>query len=397
MEERETVKKSNKILILCDYYLPGYKSGGGMRTIVNMIDRFKDRYEFFIVTRDHDGKLDRHQYTTVEINRWNCVRGAKVFYLSKDNIKISKLRELLSEVEPNVVYCNSYFATLTIYLMLLKKLRMIPNFGIILAPCGELSEGALLLSAAKKKAFMRLAKLLDLYRNIVWKASFIFEKNEIEAVKGSGGAVYIAPDLLPPEIFENYDQSLKPPKKSGAARMIFLSRFMKKKNFKWLLENLADIGGDLQIDIYGPLEDAEYWMKCEQIIRTLPKNIKIEARGAVPHREVLPTLFKYHFFIMPTLGENFGHIFLESLAAGCPLVISDTTPWLSLEDKGIGWDLSLDEPAKWNEKINFCIDLDQSSYTKLSTNARNFAIAVLNDNSIEEANIKVLDYGLELS
>lgn len=397
MRANNTIEKGNKILILCDYYLPGYKSGGGMRTIVNMVDRLRDRYEFFIVTRDHDGKLDRRQYTTVEINGWNSVRDAKVFYLSKDNIKISKLRELLSEVNPNLVYCNSYFATLTIYLMLLKKLRLIPSVGVIIAPCGELSEGALLLNAAKKRAFMRLAKLTDLYQNIVWKASFIFEKKEVEAVKGSGGEIFIAPDLLPTEIFENYDRSLKPPKKSGAAKMIFLSRFMKKKNFKWLLENLSDIRGELQIDIYGPLEDAEYWMKCEQIIQALPKNIKIEAKGAVPHQEVLATLFKYHFFIMPTLGENFGHIFLESLAAGCPLVISDTTPWLSLEEKGIGWDLSLDEPAQWNEKINLCISLDQSSYTKLSNNAREFAVTVLKDKNIEEANVKILDYGLELT
>lgn len=388
------LNKGKKILVLCDYYLPGYKSGGGMRTIVNMVERLRNRFEFFIITRDHDGTLDRQQYTTVEINRWNNFRTAKVFYLSKDNIKISKLRELIAEVKPDLVYTNSYFATLTIYLLVLKKLKSIQNFNIILAPCGELSEGALGLKSTKKIPFIKLARLTDLYKNIIWKASSELEKEEIETIKGSGGEIFIAPDMLPSAIFEDYKPKMKPRKKSGQVKMIFLSRFVKKKNFNWLLENLSNIGGELEIDVYGPLEDAEYWSKCEKLIETLPKNIKVAAKGPVSHEEVPRTLVKYHFFIMPTLGENFGHIFLESLAAGCPLIISDKTPWLSMEKKGIGWDLSFDKPELWSEKLNYCIGLDQTDYSKLSNNARKFAEMVLSDKANEEDTLRVLNYAL---
>ncbi len=329
----ESENKTSKVLIICDYYLPGYKSGGGMRTIVNMVDRFKEHFEFFIITRDHDGKLDRESYKTVKINQWNTIRGAQIFYLSKDNVKISKVRELILEVKSDVIYANSCFATLTVYLLLLKKLRAIPNFNVILAPCGELSRGALQLKSAKKNIFISLAKITDLYKNIIWKASSVFEKNEIEKIKGSGGEIFIALDMLPSAIFEDYDSSIKPRKVVGEAKMVFLSRFMKKKNFNWLLKNLSNIKGKLKIDIYGPLEDEEYWKESEKIISGLPKNIWVEAKGSVPHEEVSTTLANYHFFVMPTLGENFGHIFLEALAAGCPLIISDRTPWLDLEKK----------------------------------------------------------------
>lgn len=156
MTKIESENKGGKILILCDYYLPGYKSGGGMRTIVNMVDRLKNRFEFFIITRDHDGKLDRRQYTTVKINQWNFVRDAEVFYLSKDNLKISKIRELILQVKPDVIYSNSHFATLTLYLLILKKLKVIPKINIILAPCGELSEGALRLNPEKKKRLYQI-------------------------------------------------------------------------------------------------------------------------------------------------------------------------------------------------------------------------------------------------
>ena len=389
--------KSSKILVLSDYYLPGYKSGGGMRTIVNMVDRLKNRYEFFIITRDHDGKLDRRQYTNVKINQWNSVRDAKVFYLSKDKLKISKIRELILKVKPDVIYSNSYFATLTLYLLLLKKLKAIPKINIILAPCGELSQGALQLNTGKKKAYIEIAKLLKLYRNVIWKVSSELEKKEIESLEGKDVEIYIAPDMLPQKIFDSFESNLKPPKIKGEAKMIFLSRFMKKKNFKWLLKNLSGVKGKLEIDIYGPLEDAEYWKECKKIIETLPKNIRVETQGEVPHEEVLSILVKYHFFIMPTLGENFGHVFLEALSAGCPLIISNKTPWLNLEEQGIGWDLSLDEPQTWIEKLNFSINLDQSSYNIFSDNARKFALKILKDKRYEEDTLTILKRGLEFN
>nr|MCR5673962.1 hypothetical protein [Lachnospiraceae bacterium] len=48
-------------------------------------------------------------------------------------------------------------------------------------------------------------------------------------------------------------------------------------------------------------------------------------------------------FLFPTLGENYGHVIAESLAAGCIPVISDTTPWIDLEEKGCGYVLALSD------------------------------------------------------
>ncbi|HEY0427872.1 MAG TPA: glycosyltransferase family 4 protein [Pyrinomonadaceae bacterium] len=378
------------ILVLCDYYLPGYKSGGGMRAIVNMVDRLKDKFDFRIVTRDHDKTRDRRQYETVDINEWNELRGAKVFYLSKDNVKISKLRELVLQVKPDSIYVNSYFATLTIFVLQLRKLRLIPRINIVLAPCGELSDGALQLKAGKKRLFIGFSKLSRLYKDIIWKASNELEKAEIERIKGKTGEIYIAPDLPPRTIFDNYMQDLKLKKKIGEARMIFLSRFMRKKNFKWLLEFISEIEGNLTIDVYGPLEDEAYWAECQTIIEKLPSNIKVESKGGISYEKVAETLFKYHFFILPTLGENFGYVFLEALAAGCPLIISDRTPWLNLENDKIGWDLSLENKEEWIKTINHCINMDASTYSNYSITARQFADDWLQNPEIEESTLKIL-------
>lgn len=394
MQETKISKKKPLILIFANYYLPGYKSGGGLRTIVNMVDRLKDRFDFWIVTRDHDGKHDQKQYKNVQIDDWNEIQGARVFYLSKENIRISKIRQLILDVKPDSIYLNSFFATLTIFVLKLRKLRLIPNINIILAPCGELSDGALVLKSVKKKIFLSLAKGISLYTNVYWKASTELEKVEIERLKPKSAKYFIAADLPPKHIFENYSKYQKPIKKLGGAKMVFLSRFMRKKNFKWLIENLGEINGELVIDIYGPLEDLEYWGECQKLIDKLPKNVKIEYKGSIPFEEVLQILFQYNFFIMPTLGENFGHIFLEALASGCPLIISNTTPWLDLNSKYIGWDLSLENAKSWNDVINYCVSMDNDNYQKLSQNAREFAVKWLADESLEKNTVEVLKNSL---
>lgn len=391
------MKQRPKILVFCDYYLPGYKSGGGMRTIVNMVDRLHDRFDFWIITRDHDGRLNKESYTSVNVDKWNKIQNAQVFYLPKDKIKFSKLRELILEVQPDSIYTNSYFATLAVYMLILRKLTLIPKCNVIVAPCGELSDGALSLKAKKKKVFNKSSKISNLYGDIIWKASNELEKAEIEKVKGKGGRIFIAPDLSPKTIFANYDKSLKPKKIRGAAKMVFLSRFMAKKNFKWLLGFLDKVQGNLLIDIYGPLEDENYWLECLEIIKKLPPNIKVEAKGTIPHEKVAETLLNYHFFILPTLGENFGHVFLEALAAGCPLMISDRTPWLDLEKKEIGWDISLDKSNEWLAKLNYCIGLDDITYSKLSHNARDFVCEWLQKPEIEESTLSILNYSVSNS
>jgi glycosyltransferase involved in cell wall biosynthesis len=124
---------------------------------------------------------------------------------------------------------------------------------------------------------------------------------------------------------------------------------------------------------------------------------KVESKGSIPHEKVLETIVKYHFFILPTLGENFGHVFVEALACGCPLIISNRTPWLELEKKEIGWDLDLNKSEKWIDTINHCINLDDANYTKISEKAREFIVKWLEDSEIESNTLEILNYGSENS
>src|SRR5688572_17950279 len=92
------------ILVICDYYLPGFESGGAMRTIVNMIERLSDSFEFKVVTRDHDGPLNRESYKDVRIGEWNRIDDTDVYYLLKDQVGPKHLRRLIRDLSPDAIY-----------------------------------------------------------------------------------------------------------------------------------------------------------------------------------------------------------------------------------------------------------------------------------------------------
>lgn len=379
------------ILVICDYYLPGFESGGAVRTLANMVERLGANFDFRIITRDHDGSAVKTPYASVKISEWNQVGNAKVYYLSKDEIRARTLPKLINDCNADAIYLNSFFGRLTIRFLTLLRLRRINTKPIVMAPEGEFSPGALSLNPLRKKLYIANAKVLLLSKSFTWKAASDEEKVDIIRVFGDGVMIYVAPNMPPKMIYPGFDQTTKPIKKAGEARMIFLSRFMRKKNFNWLLEHLRGIDGKLSIDICGTLEEMDYWEECQRIAATLPENITIRSLGPIPHEQVSETLARYDFFVLPTLGENFGHVFIEALASGLPLVISDQTPWRGLNEKGIGWDLPLERPDEWSNAIQSAISMDNEEYQQMSGTARKFAVKWLSDPEIERSNIAMLN------
>lgn len=69
------------VLALVRYYLPGYKSGGPVRTIANLVDHLGDDIEFRVVTSDRD-MLDEAAYPAIRVDAWNQVGKALVYYVS---------------------------------------------------------------------------------------------------------------------------------------------------------------------------------------------------------------------------------------------------------------------------------------------------------------------------
>ena len=382
-----------RILIFSDYYLPGYKSGGAMRTIVNLVERLGDQYDFRILTRGFDFK-ETDYYPNININSWNELGKAKVFHAGHGQLNFATIRRVLRDCLPDAVYLTSFFSPLGIKFLTLRRLGMTPDSPVIIAPEGEFSRGALRLKAAKKTVFRSLAFPGRLYRNLIWKAASEPERADIQRIAGANCEIFVAPNMPPRVILEDFSFENKRKKRSGAARFIFLSRVMPKKNVRHTLELLPEVQGEIEFDIYGPLEDVAYWADCRRLIDTLPGNIRVRHCGSIPYEMVARKMTDYDYFVLPTLGENFGHVMPEAFSAGCPVLISDQTPWRNLEEKNIGWDLPLDRRDLWRAAIQKCVDMNSADYATQSRAARQYAIDWLAAPEIVQANERVLDRAL---
>lgn len=385
-----------KILVFCDFYLPSVKSGGGMWTVANLVERFCDRYEFYIITRNYDSPGDTKPYDSVRTNEWNSVFNAKVFYADAAELTPKRIAELFNEVAPDCVFMNSVFSTPVVKYLFARRAALVADTPSILAPCGELSAGALRSKRFKKKAYLTLAKFRGLYDGLIWKATTDLEVTEIQSVFGKELNPLIAPDLTPKAILPDFDISQKPVKELGKAKLIFLSRIVPKKNLKYLLELLTSCDqGTIELSIVGPQEDETYWSECKDLIGKLPSNITVNVVGTVTYAKGLELMRDSHFFALPTLNENFGYVFVESMAAGTPILISDQTVWGSVEEKNAGWAIPLDETERWLSAMKTCVEMDNTAYLTMAAAARGVAIDWLSDIRHEEATASVLATALD--
>jgi hypothetical protein len=103
-----TLKK--KILVFIDWYLPGYKAGGPVRSMANMTGHLSDDFDFYIVTRNNEYG-ETTPYTNTVPDSWNdLTSGVKVWYASEDQTSLSVWKHLIKTSHCDVVYINGVYS-----------------------------------------------------------------------------------------------------------------------------------------------------------------------------------------------------------------------------------------------------------------------------------------------
>ena len=82
-----------------------------MWTVVNLVNRFYTKYDFFVLTRNYDGRDDKVPYTQVKTGEWNDVGNAKVFYVSDEMLRESTIIDVINSVSPQMIFLNAIFST----------------------------------------------------------------------------------------------------------------------------------------------------------------------------------------------------------------------------------------------------------------------------------------------
>ncbi len=383
MEFTNNDTAQKRILICMDWYEPGFKAGGPIRSVANIVNELKGEFEFYVLTSAFDlGETE--PYKDIELDQWFDKDGIMIKYMSKPNMKPSAIKGNILEINPDVLYLNSLFSKL----YTLVPMTLIKKIPIIIAPRGMLGAGALDIKKTKKKLFLKFTRLIGFYKRVTWHASTSEEVDEIRAAYGSKAEIVIAQNIPTAQQLKLDEIILK--RNTGVRRFLFVSRIAKKKNLHLAVQAMLQIKSDKPVEflIYGNIEDKDYFKRVSSQIRS-NGNVKIEYRGPL-NPALVPTTFLFaDYFILPTKHENYGHAIVESWANGCPVIVSKNTPWKNLRVRNLGWDVDISKPQFLIEAIQEAIDLDADEYLAMVRESYTFFKDEISDVEIIEANRKL--------
>ncbi len=240
----------------------------------------------------------------------------------------------------DIIHIQGIFDTPTPISLFYAKLF---NKPVLLSPRGSLGIWCIG-NGSKFKTIWLNYLLKPLVKNINWHATAQQEKDEILSIYPDA-KVEIIPNGIEYDKFQSSNflskneyskkfihQEIEPNK-----IVVSMGRLQKKKGFDILIdsfyETLKSFPNSILL-IAGGNEGEEENLK-NQI-----KNLKLESNviliGAIEGQDKIDFLANADLFCLPSHNENFGNVYVESLATGTPIVASKMTPWSEVEDYDCG-------------------------------------------------------------
>ena len=271
--------------------------------------------------------------------------------LFSNNFYIDILKSLKNN---KIMWFNSFFEFKLIWLLFLNSFL---QFNLIVSPRGQLSHNAIYTSKPLFKfIFIKFVSFFN--KSIYFHSTSKEESKEIKKYFRNARIKEIS-NISSNEFFNNSCVNKK---------FIFYSRIHKKKGLDILLSTIQKYNIKIELDIYGFIEDKDYWKKCEKYINDIKG---VNYMGSLDDGDITKLNNKYSFFILPTLNENFGHVIIELLSIGCiPILSKNTNPFD--EDISSIFNLNFDISDKSDLKnvINMANNMSDERFIKLKSSVR---------------------------
>lgn len=341
-----------KVCITLENFSSDSKGGGQSRSIYNMITAMKN-IDFYILTWQFNGGKKGSGELYLPTGWMKFLENVFIFDFAPTKINYSKLKELLFDLNPDVLYVNGIYS---------RKFSLLPvlvsrtiRIKTIVAPRGMLCAHSISIKKYKKRFYLFFIKYFDIYKSTEFHTTSLDESNSVRSIIGAGVKISCIPNFASAGNF-NLEKISKTP---GKLKLLYFNRISPEKGLLKALESMMRLEGELTFTIIGNCYDREYWSKCTSIIMKLPSNIHVDYCGEQAFSKVSAFLIKSHASILLTDGENYGHSIVESMSCGRPIIVTKNTPWKDLKEFSAGWDILEEEAASY---IQYLIDMDQAEY-----------------------------------
>jgi glycosyltransferase involved in cell wall biosynthesis len=373
------MEKRKDILIFTDWFYPGFKAGGPVQSVYNLVVFLSDYYKIKVVTRNNDLNDDQ-AYENIEPNNWiQLDDNIEVLYISKDQLTVKNIKSLVKLNKDNYILINGLFSW---------KFSILPSYFSLIYDCkhvflavrGMLHRSALSVKPFKKQLFLAFARGFGLFKNITLLASSEKEKDEIK-MSIRDAKVKMAPNLPCPLIKPMFDGK----NDVNVLHLLYLGRIAPEKNTLSVLIALNELNRPCKLTIAGQgYKGTQYYSDFENALKNLNPKIELNLLGNVNRQDLKSVILNSDVMVLPSLGENFGHSIFESFAHSKPVIIGNNTPWNNLESMKAGIEVEPTNIEQLKNAISFFIDLPNEEFIHWQKAAYNTAKSYIENNNFKE-------------
>ena len=360
-----------KLLIMAALFWPQKNSGGPPVSILNLVKSIQGKFDISIISKNHE--LGESASLPGIQDGWNAFPFGKAYYVPHGQHTFANITRLIEQVQPDVIYQNSFFSYDDLYPVLAYQKKN-PGVKIIVAPRGEFYPERIKKGWLKKTVYAKLFRFSGLLKDVYFQGTGDDECSQCHRLLGIPESHLL--DIQNLAVVGNPAQT-GIEKLPGQLRLVYIARVHPTKNILSAIRWLESVSGQVEFDIYGPIEGEEHWQQCLEAIAVLPDNFRVSYKGMVDHDQVAQVISQYHGYYMPTTGENFGHSIVESMLVGRPVIISDQTPWTDVHGVG-GYAYALGQPEKFPAAVEALCAMEQEEYDALCAGAKRYISQKLN-------------------
>lgn len=313
----------HKVILFSEYFTPAFLAGGPPKSATNIVKFLNDKINFEIYTSNYDLR---------NIKKLKVINDRSLKFLNKNRVIYNSTFgyffnfKKLNILQVRSFYLNSFFSIKWCLLPLL--IAILYKKKVIISPRGQFHKSSINHKTIKKKIYMFCLKFF-LNKNIFFHVT---DKNEYLQIKRYYRNVNIK--MIPNFFFSNKNKVHEKKNK----QFVFIGRITKKKNLLFFLTSLKKYKVEnFNLDIFGPIEDLDYWNECKKVIDILNKNNnKISHKRSLNSKEIDKEFTKYNFFVLPSTSENFSLTTAEGISNKCIPIITKNSPWKSIEETNCG-------------------------------------------------------------
>ncbi len=311
-----------KVLHVVPTYWPAVRYGGPIYSVHGLCKALVGKHtDVSVFTTSVDGKNN----SDVEHGKEYLKDGIRIYYCeSKYLRRIYYSHQLKQALTDNInqydlVHLHSIFLYPTNIAARLAVKNKIPY---VVSPRGML-EKALIQnkSTIVKSAWLRLFERTTLEQANLIHLTSKREQQELSKFDYNFPAMVIIPNGVDSDLINRKINHVN----SSVFQVLFIGRLSWKKQIDKLIESLTLLDFNVKLTIAGN-DDEQYQPQLEQLVSDLKikekEHIEVEFVGA-KHGEAKKSLYESaDVMVLPSLSENFGNTVIESMASGCPVIVT---------------------------------------------------------------------------